>query len=28
VLRRKALDDRFRGLIAAVLADYQPTAHP
>ncbi len=28
VLRRKAIDDRFPGLITAVLADYQPTAHP
>jgi DNA-binding transcriptional ArsR family regulator len=28
VLRRKALDDRFPGLFTAVLADYQPTAHP
>ena len=28
MLRRKAIDERFPGLITAVLADYQPTAHP
>jgi DNA-binding transcriptional ArsR family regulator len=28
VLRRKAIDERFPGLITAALADYQPTAHP
>jgi DNA-binding transcriptional ArsR family regulator len=28
VLRRKAIDERFPGLITAVLADDQPTAHP
>ncbi|MGW4124676.1 ArsR/SmtB family transcription factor [Nocardia sp. NPDC004711] len=28
VLRREAIDDRFPGLITAVLADHQPAAHP
>ena len=28
VLRREAIDDRFPGLITAVLADYQPAAQP